>query len=168
MRKSICDQAENGFAAYFNANILGTNLQGVTGYAAHTVTPKPLDGEGNPTGFENLTAPFVVFAASSPLQLGFDSGIYELTLTAHLEVQIDESQAIPGTNLYSAYMEALRDLLETPGQVYNWLNSSSPINFTNFGLSSIVYQKERLIEQPDSRCQMAEIEYYLAATTNPS
>lgn len=172
-RFSAINQGEKAFAAYFNGNILGTVLQGVNGYAAHTLTPLPLDAQGNPTGFATLTPPFCVFTGSKPKQIGYDSGLYELTMKAHLEVQIDATQSNPGQDLFTAMWQQVRDMLEGQGDfgnllIMNWLNSASPINFQNFGLSALVFEDEDLSDPSDSRVLIAEAVYYIGATTNAS
>ena len=172
MRKTPHDQAELAFAAYIGANVLGTVLQGVNAYAAHVPTPLPLDPQGNPTGFAVNVPPFVSFTGSRPEQIGYDSGIYEFTVTAHVEVQIDISQSTPGQDLFSEYIEAFRDLMEgNDGDgnllVFNWLNSAAPVNFTNFGLSALKYITERLTEPSDGRVLVFEVDYYVGATTQP-
>lgn len=156
------------FATYIAANILGTVLQGVNCYAAHTVYPLPLDASGNTTGFANLIPPMVTVTASNPKQIAFDCGIYELTVSVALEVQIDASQAIPGEQVFAGMMEQLRDLIEGPDQIYNWLNSPNPINFENFGLSALVFQGEKLMEPSDGRHLVMGLDYYVCATTNSS
>lgn len=168
MRKSIINQAETAFAAYVAANILGTVLQGVNCYAAHTVMPLPLDAQGNPTGFANLTPPMITVTAANPEQLDFDSGIYELTVSLALEVQIDASQAIPGPGVFAGMMEQLRDMIENGTQIYEWLNSDDPINFQNFGLSALKFQDEKLTEPSEGRHLVMTVEYYVCATTNAS
>lgn len=172
MRKSIILQSEKAFSTYLAANVLGTILQGMTAYAAHLPTPLPLDEAGNPTGFATLTPPFTTFTGSSPKQIDFDTGIYELTVTAHVEVQIDDSQSVPGQDLFSPYIEAFRDLMEGNDGAnllaMNWLNSADPVNFENFGLSSLKYVTERLSEPGDGRHLIFEIDYYVGATTQSS
>lgn len=170
MRKSVILQGEKAFSQYMAANVLGSVLQGMNFYAAHLPKPLPLDGQGNPTGFATLTPPFATFTGSKPTQIGYDNGIYEFTLSAHVEVQIDDSQSVPGQDLFSPYIEAFRDLME--GQdgegnllVYNWLNSASPINFTDFGLSALKYITETLEEPSDGRLLVFGVDYYIGATT---
>ncbi len=172
MRKSPIVQAERAFATYMAANVLGSVLQGMNFYAAHLPQALPLDGQGNPTGFTTLTPPFGTFTGNKPTQIGYDSGIYEFTLTAHVEVQIDDSQSVPGQDLFSPYIEAFRDLMEgNDGAgnllVYNWLNSASPINFQDFGLSSLKYITETLQEPTDGRHLVFGVDYYIGATTQP-
>lgn len=173
MRKSIILQAEKGFSLYINSNVLGTILQGVTAYAAHLPQPLSLDAQGNPTGFATLQPPFVSFTGSNPKQIDYDSGIYELTVSAHVEVQIDQSQSVPGQDLFSPYIEVFRDLMEgVDGSgnliVGNWLNSASPINFTSFGLSALKYITETLSEPGDGRLLVFDVDYYVGATTRTS
>jgi hypothetical protein len=173
MRKSIILQSEKAFSTYIAAHVIGTILQGMTAYAAHLPEPLPLDAQGNPTGFATLQPPFVCFTGSNPKQIDFDTGIYELTVTAHVEVQIDQSQSVPGQDLFSPYIEAFRDMMEgRDGSqnlvVMNWLNSVTPINFENFGLSTLKYVTETLSEPGDGRHLVFDVEYYVGATTQDS
>jgi hypothetical protein len=172
MRKSVILQGEKAFSQYMAANVLGSILQGMNFYAAHLPQPLPLDGVGNPTGFATLTPPFGTFTGSKPTQIDYDTGIYEFTLSAHVEVQIDDSQSVPGQDLFGPYIEAFRDLMEGndgAGNLlaYNWLNSASPVNFTCFGLSSLKYITETLQEPTDGRHLVFDVDYYIGATTQP-
>jgi hypothetical protein len=169
MRKSVAHQAELGFQSYLTGNSVGTVLQPCTGYAAHQVIANPLDGLGNPAGFATLTPPFVVFTGSKPKQLGYDSGLYELTLTARLETQIDDDMSTPDVDVHAARMEALRDLLEDFDAVFQWMNfgtTSSPVPC--FGVSALMFNDdgERLMNE--DRRLIAEFDYYLCATVNAS
>ena len=164
MRKSIAHQSELGFQGFFSSHIEGTVLQPCTGYAAHQVVANPLDALSNPMGFEFLTPPLVVFTGSSAQQVGFDSGMYELTLTARLETQIDDDMSTPGDDIHGQRMEALRDLLENFNTVFAWFQSSSPLSC--FGVTGLVFTSERLMQQ--DRRLIAEFDYYLAATSNAS
>jgi hypothetical protein len=143
MRKSVAHQAELGFQSYLTGNSVGTVLQPCTGY--------------------------VVFTGSKPKQLGYDSGLYELTLTARLETQIDDDMSTPDVDVHAARMEALRDLLEDFDAVFQWMNfgtTSSPVPC--FGVSALMFNDdgERLMNE--DRRLIAEFDYYLCATVNAS
>lgn len=109
-----------------------------------------------------MTLPGVVIQATSPIQYGYDSGKFDLSLKVGVMTQVDDASAISGgVALHRQRVEALRDIIE------EFTASTSPLNWTagdtdprvvqNIAVSCIVYNGE--IESETDRSLVTDISY---------
>ena len=154
MRKSVTSQTEKAFVAYVQGNQANTVLETVSVYAGSLSFIPTV-----------LTPPYLIFTATEPEQLGLDSGLYELTLTACLATQVDDEMDTEGVDLHRERLEALRDMLEVPATVQAYVNvpASGPDDraVKDFTLSGIVYLKDTTMFS--DRKIMTDVSYYICS-----
>ena len=155
MRKSVTSQTEKALVAYIKASQSGTVLQPCQVYAGGLVDVP-----------STLTPPWVIFTASSPEQMGYDSGIYELRLSMCLATQVDDEMEVAGQDVHRERLEALRDMVENFALVSAAVNppASGPDTrtVTNFTLSALTYIDDET--KDEERKLVTETTYYVCAS----
>jgi len=154
VRKSVDSQTEKACVAYIEGNQSDTVLSPCKAYAGGLVDVPSI-----------LTPPYILFTASAPEQIGFNSGIYELTLTAKLVTQVDDEMDTIGQDLHRERLEALRDMMEDVQLIQSFVNppASGPDTRTvqDYTLSAIVYEDDST--KMSGRKLETEISYYICA-----
>jgi len=170
MRKSPTSQTEKAFVAYLQGNSADTVLAPVSVYAgglagqANANVPDPSTLSPASPSAPVKTPPYLIFTASSPEQIGgFDSGKYELKLTACLATLIFDETVTDTDDVHRARIEALRDLLEplalNPSPLNPPVSGPDTRAVQNFSLSGIVYEGEDT-RYTDNKID-TEISYYI-------
>lgn len=153
-RLPILSTTERAFAGYVNTYKSGV-LSLVTAYAGQIADPA-----------STITPPDIIFEASASEQMGYDSGIYEMKLSACVETQMDESPTTIATDLHGQRVGALRDMLEDFSLIFGRINH--PLTGTDsrtvktFTLSAIVYEDES--QRQEDRRMITDIDYYVCAS----
>ncbi len=155
MRKDPKSKTEKAFVAYLTGNQPGTVLETCSVYAGGLFHVP-----------STLTPPWVIFSASEPEQIGYDSGIYEMKLKVCLATQIDDEMDEAGHDVHRERIEALRDLIEDVPTLQASINP--PIGtddrlVKDFTLSCLVYNNDDETKM-NERKLTSDWSYYVCAS----
>jgi len=171
MRKSPTSQTEKALTAYVQGNQADTALDTVNVYAGGLAGPQntvPVNATTLPPAPSApvVTPPSLIFTASNPEQLGYDSGLYEMKLTARLATEIYDESVTDTEDVHRERIEALRDMLENVSLIKSYVNApaSGPDTrvIQSFTLSAIVYEDDAT--KQDGNTIETELSYYVCAS----